>query len=194
MQEIAGENWDIIGFDPRGIHFSTPLANCSFNLTMQSAPPRQLGSRSVPRLADSYFESFIDYGISYGTFLGQTFASMFPERVGNVMLDGNVSPAGFLRNFVDDSINHLDGIVGAFFIYCQRAGAARCPYSAAGSIAMDTYERFNRSFAQLDAQRALAENWTNATEIESALLPLKVGWLTAADDPISTFGVMSASF
>ncbi|KAK8046628.1 Alpha beta hydrolase fold family [Apiospora saccharicola] len=51
---------------------------------------------------------------------------------------------------------------------------------------MEMYARFNRSFAQLDAQRALNENWTNATAIESALLLLKVGWLTAANDTLAS--------
>ena len=32
------------------------------------------------------------YGASYGTYLGQTFATVFPDRVGRMVLDGNVNP------------------------------------------------------------------------------------------------------
>lgn len=34
-------------------------------------------------------------GISYGTFIGTTFASMFPGRVGRLILDGVVNPHGY---------------------------------------------------------------------------------------------------
>src|SRR3569833_3111086 len=37
----------------------------------------------------------LDYfGASYGTYLGQTYATMFPKNVGRMVLDGNVSPKG----------------------------------------------------------------------------------------------------
>jgi pimeloyl-ACP methyl ester carboxylesterase len=32
------------------------------------------------------------YGASYGTYLGQTYATIFPDRVGRMVLDGNVGP------------------------------------------------------------------------------------------------------
>jgi pimeloyl-ACP methyl ester carboxylesterase len=36
--------------------------------------------------------SLVNYwGVSYGTFIGETFASMFPDRVGRVALDGMIS-------------------------------------------------------------------------------------------------------
>lgn len=35
--------------------------------------------------------SLLNYwGISYGTFIGETFASMYPDRVGRVVLDGTI--------------------------------------------------------------------------------------------------------
>lgn len=240
---MVGTNWDIVGFDPRGIYLSEPLANCSGTTASQNST---LSSRSVPRLPDDYFQSFIDfgielgtqcektiggdlaagphmstattardmlsivdafaatddgqrsskprtllnyYGISYGTFLGQTFASMFPERVGNMVLDGVVNPEGYLANFTSNAINHLDGVIAAFFIYCHEAGPSGCSYYT-GSSARDIYERFNRSFVQLDAQKADAENWPNATEIELALLVLKVGLLTTVYSPIDYFSFL----
>jgi pimeloyl-ACP methyl ester carboxylesterase len=36
-------------------------------------------------------------GFSYGTFLGNTFASMFPGRVGRMVLDGVVDPYNYLE-------------------------------------------------------------------------------------------------
>ncbi|KZL79424.1 alpha beta hydrolase fold family [Colletotrichum incanum] len=95
------------------------------------------------------------YGISYGTFLGQTFASMFPDRVGHFAIDGHVSPEEFQSNFTSNSVNHLDGVLGAFFVYCHAAGPA-CSYYT-GNTAMDIFKRWNASFSQLDARTAEAE-------------------------------------
>lgn len=129
------------------------------------------------------------YGISYGTFLGQTFASMFPERVGSVVLDGVVDPEDYLTSMSRNSLNHVDGIVAAFFIYCHEVGPAACSYYT-GSSAKDIYERFQRSFVQLDAEQAKAEDWANATDILSALLNLKVAFLGAAYAPAMQFNAL----
>lgn len=129
------------------------------------------------------------YGISYGTFLGQTFASMFPDRVGNVVLDGNTNPEGYLANYTSDAVLHLDGVLAGFFIYCHEAGPLECSFYT-GTTAKNIYERFNRSFVQLDPRKAKAEGWANATDIESALLVLKVGLLTTAVTPLTYFSVL----
>ena len=34
------------------------------------------------------------YGASYGTYIGQVYATVFPKRVGRMVLDGNVGPSG----------------------------------------------------------------------------------------------------
>ncbi|MCJ1441551.1 MAG: hypothetical protein MMC23_002040 [Stictis urceolatum] len=102
------------------------------------------------------------YETSYGSFLGQTFAFMFPNRVGNFVIDGIVSPAGYLNNFSDSAILHLDGVFTAYF-----------------------------SYAQLDAKKAQKGNWANATEIETALLNFKIAILGAAYTPLTQFANMT---
>lgn len=244
FQAVVGTNWDVVGFDPRGMWLSEPLANCSSNtIPLQNIT---LGSRSVPRVTDGVYNSLIQfgkelgercekttggekdagphmstattardmlsivnafaktedgkrtakpshllnyYGISYGTFLGQTFASMFPERVGNVVLDGVVSTEGYLSNYTSEAVYHLDGVIASFFIYCQKAGLSNCSYYT-GSTPRDIYQRFNQSFVRLDPRKAEPENWTNATDVEAALLMLKVALLAAADAPFSYFSLL----
>jgi len=58
VQNIVGTNWDIVGFDPRGMWRSEPLANCSGNL--DSNRSTALSSRSAPRLLDGYFIDAIE--------------------------------------------------------------------------------------------------------------------------------------
>lgn len=119
------------------------------------------------------------FGTSYGSFLGQTFASMFPNRVGSMALDAVVDPESYLTNLTRNNVNHLDGAIATFFIYCHEVGPSECPFYT-GSSAKDIYQRFTRLYAQLDAEKAREYNWSNATDIESALLNLKVGVLEGA--------------
>ncbi|KAJ8059894.1 hypothetical protein OCU04_011518 [Sclerotinia nivalis] len=244
IQAVVGTNWDIVGFDTRGMWLSEPLANCSSGIV--PGENATLVSRSVPRVSDEFYDVLIEfgkevgeqcersiggkteigpymstainardmlsivhafaqtddgaraakpghllnyYGISYGTFLGQTFASMFPTRVGNMVLDGVVNPQSYLTNYTSASINHLDGIIASFFIYCNAAGPSQCSFYT-GCTPKDIYERFNQSFIELDPRRAEREGWTNATDLEAALLILKVTLLSAADAPFGYFNIL----
>jgi len=62
------------------------------------------------------------WGFSYGTYLGNTFASMFPHRIGRMTLDGNVDPSdytatGWLSNLFDNDKN-----LHWFYYACFHAG------------------------------------------------------------------------
>lgn len=62
------------------------------------------------------------WGFSYGTYLGNTFASLFPDRVGRMVLDGNVDPqdytaTGWLSNLYDNDKN-----LHWFYYACFHAG------------------------------------------------------------------------
>ncbi|KAI1322555.1 TAP-like protein-domain-containing protein [Xylariaceae sp. FL0255] len=237
-QSITGDNWDIVGFDPRGIYLSEPnINNCS---TLQNTP---LSARFVPEETDDFFNSYIQAGIeigqacrssvgwerdagphmsttvnardmltiveafakttdgaraakpsnllnyfgySYGTFLGQVFASMYPDRVGNMVLDGVLSLDLPLGVNLTQISTPADGVIASFFVYCFAAGQSACSYYT-GSSALDIYARFNESFVQLDAQRAKAEGWANATDIESALVTLKTVFFDATEAPVDVF-------
>lgn len=67
-------------------------------------------------------------GFSYGTVLGNYFASLFPGRVGRMVLDSvdnaldYATGPGYLTNTVD-----TDEILSRFFTGCQNAGPLVCP-------------------------------------------------------------------
>ncbi|MCW2944025.1 MAG: alpha/beta hydrolase [Actinoallomurus sp.] len=127
--------YNVIGFDPRGIGFSTPKLSCDVNYSNAPRPEYGTGGtkddavwlKKSKAYADACAKKFgagskldlldhiktIDsvrdmntiraalghqkldyYGASYGTYLGQTYATVFPKRVGRMVLDGNVSPKG----------------------------------------------------------------------------------------------------
>ncbi|KAI0099172.1 TAP-like protein-domain-containing protein [Nemania sp. FL0031] len=244
-QSVTGDNWDIIGFEPRGIYRSEPNINCS--ATTHMSQTAKMNSRFVPDVADDFFTNYIQAGIqlgercqeavggkgdagphmstttnardmmsivdaftetidgeraakpshllnyfgySYGTFLGQVFASMFPDRVGNMVLDGVLSLDLPLGENLTSITTPADGVISSFFVYCYEVGPSQCSFYT-GSSALDIFNRFNQSFVQLDAQKAKIENWANATDLEAALLTMKTALYYSVASPVSTFSILS---
>jgi pimeloyl-ACP methyl ester carboxylesterase len=127
--------YNVIGFDPRGIGYSTPKLTCDVNYSNAPRPEYGTGGgqddavwlKKSKDYADACYKNFgahakvdlldhiktIDsihdmdsirqalgnkkldyYGASYGTYLGQTYATVYPKNVGRMVLDGNVGPKG----------------------------------------------------------------------------------------------------
>ncbi|KAJ5216331.1 uncharacterized protein N7498_002738 [Penicillium cinerascens] len=66
------------------------------------------------------------WGFSYGTLLGETFASMYPHLVGRLVLDGIVDSDRHYAGTWDGNINDADAIMERFSIYCYQAGPDKC--------------------------------------------------------------------
>jgi len=76
-------------------------------------------------------------GWSYGTFLGQTYANMFPHRVRAMVLDGVVDAVSYVRSkesFLENAVTPTDAVFEQFEVLCQRAGPARCALAGHGSV------------------------------------------------------------
>ena len=162
------ENFDIVGFDPRGVGQSTPVECLNDEQTeeyiaLDGSPDDQIEIDQAQEMAELFGQTcatnspdtykFLDtvsatrdidilrallgdeklnwLGKSYGTFLGATYADLFPDRVGRMLLDGAIDPTltnkqlsygqalGFelaLNRFVDDCSTESD-----------------CPLSASGA-------------------------------------------------------------
>ncbi|KAK3290247.1 TAP-like protein-domain-containing protein [Chaetomium fimeti] len=65
-------------------------------------------------------------GFSYGTFLGNTFASMFPGRVGRMLVDGVVDGADYTAGTWEKNIGDADASVDIFYRTCFDSEAS-CP-------------------------------------------------------------------
>jgi pimeloyl-ACP methyl ester carboxylesterase len=106
--------------------------------------------RDLDHLRELVGDAQLNYrGISYGTFIGQTYANIFPDRVRAMVLDGNINPFAFTRSVqaaIGSSIIDADRVIGRkFFELCRRAGPARCALARGGSPA----RRFARLLARL---------------------------------------------
>ncbi|KGA21212.1 hypothetical protein GM51_3145 [freshwater metagenome] len=154
------ENFDIVGFDPRGVGASTPVEclndkQTDFYVALDGSPDNQAEINDAIKMSQDFAEAcainspelykFVDtvsaakdidilrallgdeklnwLGKSYGTFLGATYADLFPDKVGRMVLDGAIDPGltnellsygqamGFelaLARFVDDCATQSD--------------------------------------------------------------------------------------
>ena len=78
------------------------------------------------------------WAVSYGTFLGETYANMFPGRVRAMALDGLVDPRIVIRGAAarfSNTVVAMDHGLLAFDSACQRAGPGRCALAGRGAVA-----------------------------------------------------------
>ncbi|KAI0665891.1 alpha/beta-hydrolase [Trametes maxima] len=67
------------------------------------------------------------WGFSYGTVLGQYFASLFPDKVGRLVIDGVFDAYSYAANIWDTSMVDTQVVVDAIFDFCHAAGPEKCP-------------------------------------------------------------------
>jgi pimeloyl-ACP methyl ester carboxylesterase len=66
------------------------------------------------------------WGFSYGSVLGLTLASLFPDRVERVVVDGIVDLRDYYAGRWEHNLQDMDRVVGKFFEGCVDAGPERC--------------------------------------------------------------------
>ena len=88
-------------------------------------------------------------GLSYGTYLGQTYANMCPGRVRAMMLDGIVDPVRYSKGAearVAGDVIGSDKVFDKFLSLCDKAGPERCALARRSRPAA---ERVRRLFARV---------------------------------------------
>jgi pimeloyl-ACP methyl ester carboxylesterase len=181
-QEIGGECRASIGGPVKaGPHMTTATVARDMVSIIDAFAASEDGKRcdSDPALLNYW-------GISYGTMIGQTFASMFPSRVGKVVLDGVVSPQDYIAFTGFNQLTFSDDVFATFFIYCYAAGSKLCPF-ATGSSPHDVFIRFEKIVTQLNVTYAYGQRWDNATAVEALLYGLKAFLFSYSYQPIQSF-------
>ncbi|KAF8181954.1 Alpha/Beta hydrolase protein [Mycena galopus ATCC 62051] len=181
LSTIVGEQYDIVGFDPRGVSYSTPTvyffetdveralwmppsANIIYPALDQSADAvaqqwaraQIIGQLAVNRNEKNYiqymttdntardmlriteafgpaFDKLQYWGVSYGSVLGSTFAAMFPDKVGRVVIDGVLDmEAWYTANLTRETVD-TDKDLESFIDGCAIAGPEACAFYAPSS-------------------------------------------------------------
>ncbi|CAN5129196.1 alpha/beta hydrolase [soil metagenome] len=134
----------------------------AFNNALLAHVTTAATARDLDRLRDLIGEARLNfYGESYGTFLGQTYANLFPERVRAMVLDGVVDPvvntAGAEERLVN-SMTDTSHVFAEFGRLCNESGPQHCALPRAHETLAEVLDR-----------------------LVSAPLPTPVGTLTYGD-------------
>jgi pimeloyl-ACP methyl ester carboxylesterase len=92
-------------------------------------------------------------GYSYGTYVGETYAALFPSRVRAIVIDGVLDPERWATGQFGDgrtvpfstrllSAQGAYESLGAFFRTCVAAGPDRCAFATPGATARDLAARY----------------------------------------------------
>ena len=176
-------DYDIVGFDPRGVGSSVPALSCdpSFfsgvrpNYIPANATAEQvlinrakmyagdceqkfgwllpyMTTQDVARDMDSIRAAFgvskINYyAFSYGTYIGQVYATLFPSRVRRMVLDSTVDPTGvwYADNIGQDYA--FQGRLEAFFAWIAQYDSSYNLGSTAAQVQASWYKARNQLLA-----------------------------------------------
>ncbi|MER7741489.1 alpha/beta hydrolase [Streptomyces sp. NPDC096538] len=148
-------------------------------------------ARDLDQLRRAVGDAQLNYlGISYGTFLGATYANLFPGKVRAMVLDSNWDPkawtgqgsrevppsTAFLRLGADRS---AAATLKEFLALCGSASTDACAFSAGGPEA--TREKYDELMRRLRARPV--GDWTYARTVEDVVNGLYVvhpGWTDLA--------------
>lgn len=158
VPDKAGEAYDWIGFDPRGVGSSKPALTCDPSFFAAPRPPyrpttaaihqawvkrskayaadcantprkrallnhvRTVDSvRDMESLRKALHRKRINYyGFSYGTYLGQVYATLHPDRVRRFVFDGTVNPRRVFYKSNQDQDRAFQKTFNIFFQWIAR--------------------------------------------------------------------------
>ncbi len=130
------------------------------------------------------------WGFSYGTLLGATFAAMFPDRVGRVILDGVVDADHYVGPVWQDSLLDTDKIMTSFFHFCHKAGK-NCALYREGDSESDVQARYQEANDNLRKNPIKGVNPTTLTPTVITHHILKSFIFQFLYSPIATFPIMA---
>jgi len=76
-------------------------------------------------------------GLSYGSFIGETYANMFPRRARAIVIDGVINPVPFTTSTqanIASTQADVDLVFAKLQSLCQAAGPARCALAGHGPV------------------------------------------------------------
>ncbi|KAL3451192.1 Alpha/Beta hydrolase protein [Aspergillus insuetus] len=131
------------------------------------------------------------YGVSYGTVAGSTFAAMFPDRVGRLVLDGVLDAEMYYGNEWGDFLGQADEAMGEFVRLCYSAGPKKCSFW--GPSMANITDRLDGIIERLrdhPAPVSMVENPGNTPTLVT-YSDLKALFLTTIYNPLSRFPSMA---
>lgn len=173
-EEIRQE-WDFVGVQPRGLPGSTPV-DCTapggddmdamlnmgayIRTSCEKATPGYTNSLTTENTARDWEmvrqalgeEKLSVMGLSYGTFLGSTYATLYPQHTDRVVLDSAMKPSAAWNGILASQEAGYNNALNDFFTWMADNDAT---YKA-GNTPLKVYERWSRVIAREAGARPTA--------------------------------------
>ena len=144
MDQFWGQDWTVPStpadswlYVPKTIAYARRCAALSGSLLQHISTADTV--RDLDYLRQLVGDAQINYrGLSYGTFLGETYVNMFPHLVRAVILDANIDPVPFTMSV--EAAMYTSGtdtnlVFEKFLELCEQAGPANCALAGQGGAA-----------------------------------------------------------
>lgn len=206
ISDRVRSNYDLVGFDPRGVKRSAPVtcltdkerdavAQQNYNLDLDADLQAYLeankatiakcvektgpvlahidtisAAKDLDILRAVVNDPKLNYlGYSYGTFLGSTYASLFPENVGRVVLDGALDPSLSNEELTRGQARAFEKAIRAYVSSClQQQG---CPVTGTVDTAVQEIRDLIQSVAASPRQAKDGRVVTGSTFVSGFILP-----------------------
>ncbi|RJT79860.1 alpha/beta hydrolase [Arthrobacter cheniae] len=207
--ERLREDYDVLGFDPRGVNRSTPVTcynDAEQDAARQESYPVDASEEELLAQLDAEAQEYADLcaertgellgfvdtesaardmdilralvsdpklnylGFSYGTQLGATYADLFPERSGRLVLDGAIDPSLDNEQITLGQATGFENAVRAYVTDCQQR--QDCPYT--GTVD-DGVRQIQELFAAVEREPMTAKDGRLvpvSTFVQGFILPL----------------------
>ncbi|MCC3273730.1 alpha/beta hydrolase [Arthrobacter zhangbolii] len=201
------ENFNILGFDPRGVGRSTPV-ECLSDEELDEARAEYVDPSTPEGLAEARLSAkefadacaaesgellgFVDttsaardmdilravvgdrklnyLGFSYGTFLGATYAELFPNNVGRLVLDGALDPAASNEDVTLGQAAAFEKAIRAYVEDCL--SGSNCPLEGSVDEAVETIQALFASVEESPLTAADGRTVTVSTFVSGFITPL----------------------
>jgi pimeloyl-ACP methyl ester carboxylesterase len=143
-------------------------------------------ARDMDLLRQAVGDPTMNYiGTGYGTYLGATYANLFPGKVRAMTLDGNLDPVA-LATGTDGSARRLStwlregtdegsaAALNAFLDLCGRAATGACAFSAGSATA--THAKYDTLLDRLDSHPVTAAGETFTRQLTVSLTVRGLNW------------------
>jgi pimeloyl-ACP methyl ester carboxylesterase len=147
----AGEAYDWIGFDPRGVGASKPTLTCGTDDSTDRLPPYIPVNAADEQTRLAWAKGYADrcgknsgallehvktvdvakdvelmrlalgekqinyYGLSYGTYLGEVYSTLYPKNVRKMIFDGTVDPSKIWYQYRFDQDAAFEKVIQVWF-------------------------------------------------------------------------------
>ncbi|OTB07251.1 hypothetical protein M426DRAFT_71891 [Hypoxylon sp. CI-4A] len=128
LRTIVGEGFHLLSFDPRGVNASRPQATCypDADTRRSRSRPHDIGvtAADLNNILDAVGqESLYYWGFSYGTTIGQTYATLYPGRAERVIIDGVENQFSWYEGLLStDTFHDTERVWDGFLEECMKAG------------------------------------------------------------------------